>query len=713
MIRWLLLLMAGFSSAAPAQTARVISGEHSDFTRLVIELPEAADWMVGRTAMGYGFTTLAPIQPGYDLSGVWDRIPRTRLQALRVDPESGALLLALACVCHVFPFEYQPGMVVLDVRTGPAPTGSVFEANMTRAAPLKLRDPPPFAPVETVYDWLGGPLKAPVRAPSVPLRLSLGREDPSLDPLREELLLQLSRGAVDGVVDMVLPEKRREPELLGMGDLSGALIRIGELPGLEVGNDSLEADEEGNQCIRDEAIDLPNWGDGRPPLDLLAAARAGLYQEFDALSPEALETAVRLHLYLGFGAEARQYAALLADEENEVDLSPLLSMARLIDGEVDPTSPFASMLGCDGSAALWAALAHSSLPTGAAVDTKAVVRSFQALPPHLRRHLGPRLASLLLQRDAEAARMIRDAFQRTPGSPAGAVALMDAEADLNASRPGAALNHAETAVLEDGAGLQGLVALVEAHFRSGVPLAPEVSHSLMALRDVSGEDKARHERALVLALVLSGHVEEAFALASPDRPYSADLWRALMQQGDDNAFLAQAVLRQVEAPPKVDAEVGLAIADRLAGLGFYDAALIWLGATDASATLERRIATARAQLGLGNAREVLQLLSGADGVEAQGLLVKAYQELGAYEAARRLLVEAGKPEESNRLAAWDRDWDALKAGGSQIWAEASALVEPAQAVAQGLLGEGRDALDDSAAARSAILALLAEVPSPP
>ena len=712
MIR-LLVLLAVLSSPAAAETARVASGEHADFTRLVIELPAPSDWTLGRTAMGYGFATLAKAQPAYDLSRVWDRIPRSRLQALRADPANGALLLTLACNCHVFPFEVQPGMVAMDIRTGPAPPGSAFEAAFAPATAAQPRDRGPRVRSALAYDWLGLPPAPSDREMPRTLGLKLGVETARLEPLRDELLLQLSRGAVDGVVDMALPGKPIIPEVEGMGDFSGTLVRIGELPGLAVGNFSSEAEVQGGDCIPDDVIDLSSWGEGREPLDLLAEARAGLYEEFDELSADALRRTVRLHLYLGFGAEAAQYGALMAGTGRDADLAPLMSMARLIDGESDPTSPFAAMLGCDGAAALWATLAYSGLPSGVQVDTDAVVRSFQALPPHLRRHLGPRLSDLLLERDADAARMIRDAVERTPDVPAGTVALIDAEADLQASRPEAALKNAETAVREDGSRLAALMALVEARFQSGQPVSSNVADSLRAFRDIAREDVAKRDRALLLALAMSGRAEEAFALAGPDHPDSADLWAVLARQADDNALLGLAVLAPTDPAPPADAKTGLVIAVRLAKLGFPEAALVWLGPVDTSAPPERRLAAAMAQLALGNARQTLLLLTGLSGTEAQALQVTAYQQLGALDAARQVLSRVGQAEESARLATWNSDWDDVKAEGGSAWAEAATIIDPPAVPAPGPLAEGQAALADSAAARSAITALLSEVPPPP
>lgn len=137
MIRAMLLTLV-LASAAQAETARILSGEHGDFTRLVIELPGGPDWSMGRTATGYAFGVRSASQPTYDLSAVWERIPRSRLAGLAVDQTSGALLLTLGCDCHVFPFEYGSAIVVLDIREGPPPAGSAFEAAFRGTVP-----PPP------------------------------------------------------------------------------------------------------------------------------------------------------------------------------------------------------------------------------------------------------------------------------------------------------------------------------------------------------------------------------------------------------------------------------------------------------------------------------------------------------------------------------------------------------------------------------------------
>ncbi|MFM7443540.1 MAG: hypothetical protein ACKO2N_06460, partial [Tabrizicola sp.] len=204
MIRLLAFLLA-MAGPASAETALVYSGEHGSFTRLVVELPSESDWTVGRTPSGYAFAVKQGIQPDYDVTGVWQRISRSRASALQVDPDTGALLLSIGCDCHVFPFEYRPGAVVLDIKPGPAPAGSIFEAEFQAVAdPVSTAEPSAAETRLATYDWLRVPPPSATR-PQADFALPLATGEVSLEPLRDALLEQIARGAADGIVKMDLP----------------------------------------------------------------------------------------------------------------------------------------------------------------------------------------------------------------------------------------------------------------------------------------------------------------------------------------------------------------------------------------------------------------------------------------------------------------------------------------------------------------------------
>ena len=768
------ILLAALALPAQGQTARVISGEHADFTRLVVELPGPGDWTVGRTSMGYAFATTSGDAPTYELSRVWDRIPRTRLQALRADPQSGALLLTLACLCHVFPFEYRPGMIVLDIKDGAAPPGSVFEtafdtAPDTAASTGAPSGNAPLAPTASPagYNWIDMAIKAGDVGDTAQVTLPLATGTLSLDPLRDELLEQISRGAVEGVVDMQMPASAPDVPPHDGEDLPWTQIRIGELPGIAVRDPDAETGNlpgDGQTCAPDGVLALPEWGAGRPALDLLAEARSGLYGEFDTLDPAAALRAVQLHLYLGFGAEAAQYAALamtegVAKDQRDV-LALYLSMARLVDGEVDPATPFAGMLGCMGPAALWAALAHDRFPPGSPLNTDAILQGFLALPAHLRRTLGPNLAERFLAAgDASSAKVVRDAVQRIPHIPVAEVALLDARADLEAGNLAEARSHAEAALAEGDQSLDGLTTLVEANLRDMTPLSPDIAAAVAAFAGELGgtDDGMGAARTLVLALALSGQADAAFAsLPTPKAALAAptlisDLWLVVTKLADDNAFLRHAVGPDLAG---IRPEVALGVAERLVGLGFGDAALAWVAQSDLRDPNVRRL-KARAELARGDPQAALLLLSDRDGAETDEDLVlraQALVQLGSFAEARAAYTAAGLPDQAERLLTWEGDWTGLAAtatpraeaataldpGASAPAAEASASDDPTvpdplitdqtagagqpdvaladsidpDAADPGPLTRGEALLAESASARAAIDALLAGVTTP-
>jgi hypothetical protein len=715
MIRALLLLLC-LASPGAAETARVLSGDHEDFTRLVIELPQATGWIVGRTKLGYAFAAKGEVQPDYDISAVWERISRSRLQDLAVDPATGALDLSLACECHIFPFEYGPGVIVLDIKPGQPPAASAFEAGFPQPALAVASAATDSA--ANGYDWLDRTERLEDARDVGVLPLPLNTGTVSLDPLRDELLEQIARGAVDGIVDMELPGKPQVVPAADNGNLPWSQIRIGEQPGVIVLNpDGFDDDDKPvAECPERELLDLPAWGSGKPVNDLLAEARADLFVEFDSADPEAVLRSVRSLLYLGFGAEARQHAAFLEPSAAPTELALYLSMAIIVDGGSDPQTPFAAMLDCDGPAALWAALAHDHLPRKGRLNRDAAVQAFLALPAHLRQHLGPGLAEkFLTQGDAEAARMIRDAINRAPNADNVAIAVLDARADLDAGNLDAAQSHAAAAVALDGDHADSLIALVEAHFLKLEPMEPEVAEALLALQ---GETQgtaigADIDRALVLALGLSGQTEAAFANEGSAGPALADLWRVALDRATDDDFLRQAVLSSPAERPETVPEVGFGVAKRLLALGLADAALVWLGPVGPGDPPERRLLAASVALAQGDAKSAVQLLAAMVDPEAEMLRAKALIQLGDLAAAGEALVAAGKPEEALRLTLWNNDWARLDQDLPQTWlttASHALSEEPGEQV--GLLARGSETLTESLAAREAVKTLLSTVALP-
>jgi hypothetical protein len=617
--------------------------------------------------------------------------------------------------------------LVIDLRDGVAPAGSSFEAALdgrvvdplVAAAPVRPRArPDKTSPPGAQYNWLAidvqpegvqrpvGPVKPHTNAPT-----PAGQTD--LQPLRDTLLRQLSRGAADGVIDLALPK-----DAVDIGPLRGELgqVRVTKLPGLVVQADRPPVDAlqpDGAACLPDMTLDLAAWaGDGDVAMQI-ATARGALVGEFDRPDQAAVSRDVRLQLYLGFGAEAA--LTMRAFNATDADVPVWQSIAHVLDDRPQTTNAFANMGGCDTAAALWALLAAPVDAPPVDTNIAAVQRAFSALPPHLRLQLGPMLADrALAMGQMELARSVADAAGRTSDSPVGPQALVQAEVDL------AAGNFSDVATAMDALLAQGgssapaaLILLVEARVALAEPVGSDIPGVAAAMlrENAGGALEPKLHRAWVLAMADAGDFEGAFAAA----PAAADLpeiWSLLARNGQDADVLMHAV-----APPATDAsmatEVPALMANRLLTLGFADAAAAWLrvGSPAADPLLAARVDLAR-----DDGRAVLQRLAGAEGAEALAVKATAEEQLGQDDLAQLTWALAGDSAASVRAAGWAQNWRGVTAGGQGAWQTTAAAVtqvsNPTRAESIGPLAMGHDLVSDSAAVRADIDALLLAVPKP-
>ncbi|WP_128254866.1 hypothetical protein [Falsirhodobacter deserti] len=595
------------ASGAWGQAVTVHTGEHKGFTRLAMVLPSQQGWRLGRTDEGYALALDKPVD--LNLSGVWRRIGKQRINGLSHDQGSSMLRVALACsACHATAFEMEPGLIVVDIRDGDAPEGSRFEARLVADRPRPRQPEPkqrdvvalPTSRPERGYDWTTLPRNPDVAPPP-----------PALDAFRDAVLRQLADGAARGVVDMVesLPPA---PEMTALPPQ----MRVQQEPGF-VPDPKQPLTAEGRICIPAERLDLASWGTEAPVSEALGLARSGLEGEFDVPDTEAVDRAVRYYLHLGFGAEARQLAQAYSLPAEDRRLYSALS--RILDGEPVPGGLLAPMADCDGPAALWALLALPAPRPGQPENAGAALQAFTALPQHLRRTLAPLLLERLERRkDTESIRIVQDALLRADPDPDPETRLLvarqatDGEADL------AAL------AAEGGRGsADATVALADRRLSAGTPIdAP----TLVALQALAQErDSAALRRLVVLGLASTGDFEAAFREVAHARSAADELWGWLATTGDDNTLLRHAVLPKDAPHPALPLATRIALADRLTDIGLPELAVRWLGdaATLPDATEAERLAAARAAVADRNAPEVVRLLAGLTGKDADALRARA------------------------------------------------------------------------------------------
>ncbi|AMY68036.1 hypothetical protein [Frigidibacter mobilis] len=420
LVRLMAVLLSVLAAPASAETFRLRSGEHADFSRLVLDgLPADVSWALGRAGSEYELR-LALEGAAFDAGQVYRLIPRSRLLAVE-DVGGAALRLRVAANHHAIAFRTGSGALVIDIRAGPPPAGSRFEQALDQQGA-----PTPAPAVEGVgyrpvvepsprleVFWRGGLGAAADSAPSAPplpsastLPLAPTLPDPRVVQAEADLMLQLSRAAAQGLVEIDVPDPRRPigPTTPGAPDTSAAAAEAETQPATEqagvpppemsqagppgepapAGHFAIHAETSidramantierpavtsaGETCLPNAAVDLAAWGDARPFSEQLADAQVSLLGEFDRPDPTAVERLVKLYLYHGFGAEARASAAAFGLQGDSANL--LLTLAQILDdGHARAPGPLAGMADCDTAVALWAVLAEPRIAPGATVN---------------------------------------------------------------------------------------------------------------------------------------------------------------------------------------------------------------------------------------------------------------------------------------------------------------------------------------------------------
>lgn len=148
MIRVLCLLcLAFFPSNVLAEKIKVISGEHADFSRIVVQFGSQTDWIFGRVEGGYELRS-SLTDSNFDLSEVFKFIPKTRVEM--IDSNSpGSLFLKVSCKCSADAFELRKGRIVMDIKSSAPLAESPYERLLPELADSYILDTNIFGSTRT------------------------------------------------------------------------------------------------------------------------------------------------------------------------------------------------------------------------------------------------------------------------------------------------------------------------------------------------------------------------------------------------------------------------------------------------------------------------------------------------------------------------------------------------------------------------------------
>ena len=705
-----------------AQTVPVRGGEHGDFTRLVMQLPDGTSWQVDQEAQTVRLRVDAP-RVVFDLEQTFARIPRLRVASVRRAPGPG-IEISLACDCPLRVFEDLPGQVVIDVLNPPddatvaAPTTSPATSPASaagRALAEALRASAGAAPVPTAQvppgtetGWLA--------LDRLALDADLPRtiEDPQREAMRADLGAAFSRAVEQGLLDPLVPVHDGTLGSVETGPVDappGAETNVsGTMPParahIRIAPD--QDPQRSNACLPEAAMSLAEWGDGSGFATRMGAHRSALLSEFDRPDPEVISAKVRSYLHFGFGAEAR--SLMRAFPELLVNGDILRTLSHIVDGETPPyPGRLGQQAGCPTIGALWAVLAQ---PPGAdipSLDMAALRRGFAALPAHHRHHLGPILVDRMLALDdSETARVIRDSMVRAAGTrtdPAWELAETDASILLH--EVPAADSPAITGALDPASSPRALALMLSQQLALGrAPDAELVDLAGIVAAEHRGTDMGTQIRALqVEALARHDRFAEAFdavaALTRADAALGAqlrrDLFAWLAAAASDDVFVSSVFAERPWENTGLLPSTTLSLADRLVQLGFPSHARRMLD--QAGAGLEpvaNAILRARSHLVEAAPDAALDQLHGVPGAVAAALRDDA---LAMQDTLARNVLPAALELQASPT-------NATPGGSPQ--APAVAQENGDEGGTSGLLRRGQDALSSATDLREGIAALLNE-----
>ncbi|WP_116132955.1 lipopolysaccharide assembly protein LapB [Tropicimonas sp. IMCC34043] len=657
-------MLALFGSASAGETVRVLSGEHDDFTRIVLIFQAPVTWSESRDRDGFAIRfDRSDISP--DLSRIFDRIPRDRISEVSFNRSTATLRLESDCNCLITVFKAGKNTIAIDVKSNPDPS----------ASDLRL----PLDQPGTALPAIASPEPT---IPTVPAQ-SLQK----IQALQDSLVLQLGRAASQGLIeiDPVPGPPRSLEELAGLASpatrfdpdawvhLRSHTVIDSALPGLS--NAAVLAASPA--CPDPYYLDASNWAGSDDTSLSIAMARSGVVDALDRPDPAGIEALAKAYLRFGFGAEAEAVIREFPGAVAHPDI--LTAVAQIMDkGQADDATPLVRIADCDGPYALWAVLAQGDRAAAFDRDTDALQQWFFRLPPDLRGHLGPILARRLhASGDVNVARSVRDATARTLGAPTADLVVLDAQTGMTRTSP--AIEQAELESILSTAGVETGPALVELLRRRTA--AGTTTEDLVVLAESLAFEGGASDLSVDLleqavpgrAQIgdLKGALADFMALdqilpESPrtDRILSAIFLNGAKTEDDIGLLVATEWLVRNRRVEHLSQDAAAAASERLLALDLPDEADRLLAPFRDTDAVDIRQLRARAAMMKGDPAMTLSLLAGEADPESRELRAEALLRLGSYEKATELFESVDRLKPAARAAWLSADAEAIARLGS-------------------------------------------------
>ncbi|KJZ21156.1 hypothetical protein [Loktanella sp. S4079] len=565
-------------TSAPAAIARPVpiqTGEHPDFTRIVLSIPAGTNWELGRTPSGYRLNT--SLSDGFDLRRFYDLIPNTRAAAVKQISDS-SLEFDVPCNCHADAFMARDRVLVIDIRDGEPDLSSPFEMPITAFDQRVTSYSLPENNILPLFTALSDPDPTGVPAPETVLtevEIIPPRNTHDLAEIEEAITSGLAQGLTRGTLDEAPLSASMTAFSISAGAdhiLPGVAAHSNLDPISQPFGPQRASTQTGAVCLPDELFDIASWGDDRSFSQQLGESRRAVIRDIGTIDEDGLLQLVRTQIYFGFGAEAQ--STLLLSQQNSQERFILDQLASILDHQPTDQAVFAEHVSCPSLVALWAMLSSEGRAQDSLVHRDSILANFKSLPTHLQSLLGARLAEqfIALGDEDAALQFLPQSMQTTEDAIAEAKLFTHLQEDEAATTIVTGLARdsyrvapdAMTAFLNDTVEREGSVAT------DGDFLLADV------LRFENAGTSAAHElfEAQFNAYLAQSNFDGALTLLeSETSPGEQVLWSTFAAKATaemaDGAFLQFAFEYGAD---RFSSETINAIGDRLLNLGFADRA---------------------------------------------------------------------------------------------------------------------------------------------
>ena len=690
------------------QTVTVRSGEHDGFTRLALDLPQRVEWDISGDDIKT--ITFDGLKPNFDLTSVMPRLSAGRVVSVGLASDPFALSIALNCDCEIRSFFAGTSMLVLDVYGTPRETpvqiteaippeqmATADDQNKQTSSAFQL---PLVFPKKRTNTSTPRSEQLALTAPTATVETQINRAERSRIAERG-LLEDMGRVASQGLVtpqnkiptieDEKTPRPSETPRTVIADKLppapEGQNMRAFSSADrdLLMSQDSQILNRNGQKCMTDEKLALQDWVTDEGFTAHTGRLRAQIFGEFDQPDPGIVAELAKAYIGYGLGLEAVQVLTEVATLKAEPQL---LAMADIVeDGVLTGEKPDGWYLDCETTAAFWALLAGDKTRPDMPLNSQSVLRSFSALPLHIRAHLGPFLSERLQEIGEDS--LLKDVARHMGrGQPEGlvAVALVSAQAEISAGEPDQAAKDLEKVIIANGEKApQALIDKINLQVAAGQTVSQSDSELIEAFaleyrQDPLGVEMAR---AALIARTSAGQFQQAFTdlaelapqLAQPDLLQSASfVLDKLSKAADDLTFLELTFSPDVEKL-QFNSEAEHSAAERLISLGFESRALVFLSSVaERQSERPRKMIRAKAALGLGNTRQAEAELLGLDGPDVEALRADIKVKQEDYRAAQIVLETLGQNQAAAEQAWLADDRSGLTALDPDDWQTEQALL---------------------------------------